>query len=137
MNATDEIRALLESQPKPVCAALTPFNILEADSDKGYVKVEFAPQPAFENHFGNIQGGFAVSMLDVVIAIAAFVKVRQWIPTVEIKTSFIAPAKIATCIGEGTVMRAGRTVIFVEGKLWNADHELAVHATATLMGHKP
>jgi uncharacterized protein (TIGR00369 family) len=137
MDTTEEIRLLLDSQPKPVCAALTPFHILEADSERGFVKVEFAPQPAFENHFGNIQGGFAVSMLDVVISVAAFVKVRQWIPTVEIKTSFIVPAKIATCIGEGLVIRAGRNVMFVEGKLWNADHELAVHATATLIGHKP
>jgi uncharacterized protein (TIGR00369 family) len=136
MNVTEEIRSLIASQPQPVCAQLTPFNILEADDEKGFVKIEFASQPAFENHFGNIQGGFAVSMLDVVISIAAFVKVRQWIPTVEIKTSFVAPAKIAKCIGEGQVIRAGRTVIFVEGKLWNADNELAVHATATLMGHK-
>lgn len=136
MDATEEIRSLLDSHPKPVCAALTPFEILEADSETGYIKVEFAPQPAFENHFGNIQGGFAVSMLDVVISIAAFVKVRQWIPTVEIKTSFVAPARIGMCIGEGQVIRAGRSVIFVEGKLWNADHELAVHATATLMAAK-
>jgi uncharacterized protein (TIGR00369 family) len=137
MDVTDEIRSLLANQPKPVCAALTPFEILAAESDTGYVKVEFAPQPAFENHFGNIQGGFAVSMIDVVTSLAAFVKVRQWIPTVEIKTSFVAPAKIGKCIGEGQVMRAGRSVIFVEGKLFNADDELAVHATATLMGVKP
>jgi uncharacterized protein (TIGR00369 family) len=136
MNTAEEIRALLDSQPKPVCAALTPFEIIEIEAETGYVKIAFAPQPAFENHFGNIQGGFAVSMLDVVISIAAFVKVRQWLPTVEIKTSFVAPAKIATCIGEGQVIRAGRSVIFVEGKLWNADNELAVHATATLIGTK-
>src|SRR5688572_22265051 len=120
MNTTQEIRALLDSQPKPVCATLTPFEIMAIEAETGYVKLAFAPQPAFENHFGNIQGGFAVSMLDVVISIAAFVKVRQWLPTVEIKTSFLAPAKIATCIGEGQVIRAGRSVIFVEGKLWNA-----------------
>jgi hypothetical protein len=56
MDAAEEIRALLASQPKPVCAGLTPFHLLEADSEAGYVKVEFAPQPAFENHFGNILG---------------------------------------------------------------------------------
>ena len=136
MDTTEEIRLLLANQPKPVCAELTPFHILKAESETGFVKVEFAPQPAFENHFGHIQGGFAVSMIDVVISIAAFVKVHQWIPTVEIKTSFVAPAKIAKCIGEGQVIRAGRNVIFVEGKLWNANNELAVHATATLIGFK-
>jgi uncharacterized protein (TIGR00369 family) len=137
MNITEEIRSLIANQPQPICAALTPFHILEAESEQGFVKVEFAPQPAFENHFGNIQGGFAVSMIDVVISLAAYVKVRQWIPMVEIKTSFVSPAKIGVCIGEGWVVRAGRSIIFVEGKLWNANHELAVHATATLMGSKP
>lgn len=136
MSTAEEIRSILANQPKPVCADLTPFEILELDPESGFVKLEFAPQPAFGNHFGNIQGGFAVSMLDVVISLAAYVKVRQWIPTVEIKTSFVAPAKIGICIGEGQVIRAGRSVIFVEGKLWNADHELAVHATATLLGAK-
>lgn len=136
MNNTQAIRSLLAAQTQPICAALTPHEILEANSESGYVKIEFAPQPAFENHFGNIQGGFAVGMMDVVISIAAFVKSRQWIPTVEIKTSFIAPAKIGKCIGEGWVIRAGRSVTFVEGKLWNVDGELAVHATATLMAIK-
>lgn len=136
MKPSDDILILLESQPKPVCAALTPFQVIEANSERGFVKIEFDPQPAFENHFGHIQGGFAVSMIDVVISVAAFVKVQQWIPTVEIKTSFLAPLPIATCIGEGWVLRAGRSVIFVEAKLWNADHELAVHATATLMGQR-
>lgn len=136
MNATEEIRTLLAGQPKPVCADLTPFEIVDADSETGFVRVEFAPQPAFGNHFGHIQGGFAVSMLDVVISLAAFVRLRQWIPTVEIKSSFIAPAKIGVCIGEGQVIRAGRHVVFVEGKLWNADGELAVQATAALMGSR-
>ena len=76
-------------------------------------------------------------MIDVVISLAGYVKLRQWIPTVEIKASFITPAKIGKCIGEGFVLRAGRNVIFVEGKLFNANNELAVHATATLIGVKP
>jgi uncharacterized protein (TIGR00369 family) len=136
MNVTEEIRATLVSQPKPVCAELTPFEILEAENESGYIKVRFEPQPAFGNHFGNIQGGFAVSMIDVVISTAAFVKTGQWLPTVEIKTSFIAPAKIGQCLGEGRILRAGRSIVFVEGKLWNDNGELAVHATATLIGPK-
>ena len=131
MSSTDELRALLASQPQPVCAELTPFTILDAESESGFVKLAFAPQPAFRNHFGHIQGGFAVAMLDVVLSLAAFVKLHQWLPTVEIKCSFLAPAKLGTCIGEGRVLRAGRSMVFLEGKLWGADGELAAHATAT------
>ena len=134
MNADNEaLRQLIISQPAPVCGALTPFEILDINAETGYVKLEFAPQPAFENHFGNIQGGFAVAMLDVVLSMAAYTKSRQWLPTIELKASFVAPAKIGKCIGEGFVLRAGRNITFVEGRLLNANGELAVHATATVM----
>ncbi|GAB2583125.1 hypothetical protein GCM10027034_14050 [Ramlibacter solisilvae] len=128
---------MLEKQPKPVCAALMPFTIVELDADAGFVKVEFLPQPAFGNHFGNIQGGFAVAMLDAPISCAVFAKLRQWLPTVEIKASFVAPARIGKCIGEGRVIRAGRSVAFVEGKIWTEEGELAVHGTATVLVKPP
>lgn len=132
MNDLDKLRALVDSVPKPACAALTPFSIVEADSQRDIVKVEFAPQPAFGNMFGHIQGGFAVAMLDLPISFAGLLKLQQWLPTIEIKTSFLAPAKLGTCIGEGHIIRAGKSIVFAEGRLWGADGKLAVHATATL-----
>ncbi len=132
MSDLEELRALVASAPKPACAALTPFSIVEADSERGYVKVQFEPQPAFGNMFGTIQGGFAVAMLDLPISFAGLVKLQQWLPTIEIKTSFLAPAKLGTCIGEGLIIRAGKSIVFAEGRLWGSDGVLAVHATATL-----
>jgi uncharacterized protein (TIGR00369 family) len=134
MATLEEIRSTLANQPQPECLKLTPFELVEADAEAGIVKVQFAQQPAFGNHFGDIQGGFAAAMLDVPISAAVFVKVRQWLPTVELKCSFMRPAKIGVCVGEGRVLRAGRSIVFVEGRLWGADGELAVHATATVAG---
>jgi uncharacterized protein (TIGR00369 family) len=133
MSDVDELRALIAKMPKPVCAALTPFEIAAADSAAGVVRLEFAEQSAFRNHFGNIQGGFAVAMMDVVLSLAAFAKLRQWLPTVEIKSTFLAPAKLGACIGEGRVLKVGQSLAFVEGRLWGADGALAVHATATAL----
>ena len=130
----DKIRAALAGQPRPECLKLTPFEIVEVDAEAGFVKVQFAPQPAFANTFGDIQGGFAAAMLDVPMSLAAFVKVGDWAPTVELKCSFLRPARIGVCVGEGRVLRAGRSIVFVEGRLWGADGELAVHATATAAG---
>jgi uncharacterized protein (TIGR00369 family) len=132
MSDLEKLRTLVANAPKPPCAALTPFVIVEADSERGLVKVEFAPQPAFGNMFGHIQGGFAVAMIDVPISLAGLLKLQQWLPTVEIKTSFLAPAKLGTCLGEGQVIRAGKSIVFAEGRLWDADGKLAMHATATL-----
>jgi len=133
MSDLEKLRMLVASAPKPPCAALTPFSIVAADSERWLVKVEFEPQPAFGNVFGHIQGGFAVAMIDLPISLAGLLKVQQWLPTVEIKTSFLAPAKLGTCIGEGQVIRAARSIVFAEGRLWGSDGKLAVHATATLL----
>ena len=126
-----ELQALLDGKPKPDCAALTPFSVEEADFDVGRVVLRFAPQPAFKNQFGNVQGGFAVAMIDVLISVAAYARTRTWLPTVEIKSSFVAPMKLGECRGEATIIRAGKQLVFLEAKLWGADAKLAVHATAT------
>lgn len=131
MSDTQELQRLLDSQPRPDCAALTPFKVEEADFAAGRVVLRFAPQPAFKNHFGNVQGGFAVAMVDVLVSIAAYAMTKAWLPTVEIKSSFVAPMKLGECRGEGLVVKAGRQLVFLEAKLWGADGKLAVHATAT------
>lgn len=130
-TAAQELQRALESQPRPDCAALTPFVVEEADFDVGRVVLRFAPQPAFKNHFGNVQGGFAVAMIDVLVSVAAYAKTKNWLPTIEIKSSFVASIKLGECRGEGLVVKAGRQVVFLEAKLWGADGKLAVHATAT------
>jgi uncharacterized protein (TIGR00369 family) len=130
-SAVQQLQSTLDCQPKPDCAALTPFVVEEADFDLGRVVLVFAPQPAFKNHFGNVQGGFAVAMVDVLASVAAYAKTKQWLPTVEIKSSFVAPMKLGECRGEGLVVKAGRQIVFLEAKLWGADGRLAVHATAT------
>ena len=132
MSDLEKLRTLVAAAPKPPCAALTPFAIVEADAERGFVKVEFEPQPAFGNVFGNVQGGFAVAMIDLPISLAGLLKLEQWLPTIEIKTSFLAPAKLGACIGEGQIIRAARSIVFAEGRLWGSDGKLAVHATATL-----
>ena len=131
MSDACALRRLLDAQPKPDCAALTPFDVEDADFESGRVVLRFAPQPAFKNHFGNVQGGFAVAMVDVLLSVAAYAKTKTWLPTVEIKSSFVAPMKLGECKGEANVIKAGKQLVFVEARLWGADGKLAVHATAT------
>lgn len=135
MNALDEIIALLSAQPTPRCVELAPFSILEGDTERGYVRLAFDEQPAFGNHFGHIQGDFLSAMMDVPVSCAAFLKTGHWLPMIEMKTSCIAPASIGRTVGDAQVLRSGQNVVFLEGHLWGADGRLAVHATATLLGH--
>jgi uncharacterized protein (TIGR00369 family) len=123
----------LDSQTLPDCIDLTPFELEEANFEEGRVVLRFAPQPAFKNHFGNIQGGYAVALIDVLVSIAAHSTTRLWLPTIEIKSSFLAPLKLGECLGEATVIKAGRQLVFLEAKIWGEDGILAVHATATAL----
>jgi uncharacterized protein (TIGR00369 family) len=131
MSATAELQALLDSQPKLDDTALPSFAVEDADFNVGRVVLRFAAQPAFKNYYGNVQGGFAVAMVDVLISIAAFAKTRAWLPTVEIKSTFVAPLIVGESRGEASVIKAGKQLVFLEAKLWGADGNLAVHATAT------
>jgi uncharacterized protein (TIGR00369 family) len=132
MTDLEKLHAALQSAPQPDCTKLTPFRLVSADAQAGAVTVEFDPQPAFRNHFGNIQGGFAAAMLDVPISLAVFAATSQWMPTLELKCSFLSPLPIGPCFGEGRVLRAGRSIVFVEGRLVRPDGAVAVHATATV-----
>jgi uncharacterized protein (TIGR00369 family) len=130
MNDASALSAIFAEQTMPPCAALVRNEILEADFERGYVKLRFAEQRAFENHFGNIAGGFAVELVDVLISVAAYAKTRQWCPTVEIHSRFLGPAKIGICDGEAWVVKAGKNLLFLEANLWGSDGQHAVHATA-------
>lgn len=122
----------IDAQIAPVCAALTPHTVENADLETGEIVLRFAPQKAFENHFGNIQGGFAAAMVDVLISTAVFASTEKWLPTVEIKSTFLAPLKLDYAIGEASIIKAGRRLIFLEARIWGSDKKLAVHATATV-----
>jgi uncharacterized protein (TIGR00369 family) len=132
MTDVATLRELLAAQPMPVCARLTPFQVVDAELDAGFVVLSFDQQPAFSNHWGNVQGGFGVAMIDVLVSIAVFGRLRQWCPTVEIKSSFLAPAKIGRCKGEARVLKVGSSLAFVEASLWDEGGELAIRATATV-----
>ncbi len=131
MSKAAELQALLDSQPASDCAMLIPFSVEEADFDAGRVVLRFAPQPAFENYHGYVQGGFAVAMVDALVSVAAFAKTRAWLPTVEIKSTFVAPMVLGESRGEASIIKAGRQLVFLEAKLWGSDGKLAVHATVT------
>lgn len=137
MSNAAELQALLDAQPKLEGSALPAFSVEEADFDMGRVVLCFAPQPAFGNYYGHVQGGFAVAMVDVLISIAAFAKTRVWLPTVEIKSTFVSPLQLGTARGEACVIKAGSQLVFLEARLWGSDAKLAVHATATACVPRP
>ncbi len=108
--------------------------VIAMDGRRGRARVCFRPRPEFCNPLGFVQGGFLTAMLDSTAAIAAIALtgVTHFMPTVEIKTSFIAPAPCEPLVGIGRCLHLGRRTAFLEGALYARDDErLLAHATAT------
>lgn len=118
----------------PPTAAILGQEILEIDSAAGRVKMKFQPIDACRNPMGNIQGGIMVAMLDDAAAFAAIVKSgkRIGIPTIELKTSFFAPAKAGVPLyAEGRCLRLGKRIAFMEADLFDEAGTLLARLTTS------
>jgi uncharacterized protein (TIGR00369 family) len=119
--------------PPPPAAKTLGWKLLEIDPDAGTIRVQFEARADFLNPNGHVQGGFLAAMLDDTLgpALAATLEANRVAPTLELKVSFMRPAKPGPLIGEGRVVHRGRTVAFLAGSLSDADGRLIATATAT------
>jgi uncharacterized protein (TIGR00369 family) len=129
----EELKARMNRFAPPT-AEILGQEILEIDSEAGRVKMKFLPVPACRNPMGNVQGGIIVAMLDDAAAFAAIIKSgrRIGIPTIELKTSFFAPAKAGVPLyAEGRCLRLGKRVAFMEADLFDEDGKLLARLTTS------
>ncbi|NQU69323.1 MAG: PaaI family thioesterase [Rhodospirillales bacterium] len=108
-------------------------NPLSHDRETGEVVIEYTAREEFLNLIGSIQGGMLTAMLDnaMSFAVLAGLDPIYAAPSLEIKTSFLSPGKAGLIIGRGNVIRCGRSVAFMEGRLFGPDEKLLATATGT------
>jgi uncharacterized protein (TIGR00369 family) len=106
------------------------FRLLEIGG--GRARVGFDPKPEHMNSWKAIHGGGVMSILDAALSSACRSLDDECIgaTTVEMKANFIAPARGAV-VAEGRAQRAGRTLLFAEGELRDADGTVVAKATGT------
>jgi uncharacterized protein (TIGR00369 family) len=111
------------------------FAMLRVDQANKEVEIAFEGRPAFANPAGQIQGGFLCAMLDETMSVAGVVasNMTAFIPTLELKTSFLRPALPGRLIGVGRVVKWGRAIAFLEGELYDDQRRLLAKATSTAM----
>lgn len=129
----DDLKARMNRFVPPT-AAILGQEILEIDSAAGRVKMKFQPIDACRNPMGNVQGGIVVAMLDDAAAFAAIVKSgkRIGIPTIELKTSFFAPAKAGVPLyAEGRCLKLGKRIAFMEADLFDEEGTLLARLTTS------
>ncbi len=106
---------------------------LDGDAAAGWIRIRYQGVPAFDNSSGQIQGGILAAMLDNVMSRAVGQRLDdgQVIQTLEMKTTFVGPAPIGPVIGEGQIVRHGRSIVFLEGRLFSEAGDLLVTSSST------
>jgi molybdopterin converting factor subunit 1 len=103
------------------------------DAEPGHVRMEFFAKEEFLNPGGAIQGGFLTAMLDETMGPAAISMLGrdQMVPTLELKVSFIRPARPGRLVADARVVHLGKSVVFLESSLVTDDGTLIAKASAT------
>jgi uncharacterized protein (TIGR00369 family) len=109
--------------------------LLEIDTDEGWVRIGYNLSQAHFNRYGAIHGGIIACVMDDVLATAAGL-VAQWgeiAPTLEMKVSYLNQAGAGRHMAEARVIKRGRTVMFLEGSIFNDAGKTIATASATIM----
>ncbi|MEP6558764.1 MAG: PaaI family thioesterase [Burkholderiales bacterium] len=97
----------------------------------GRSEIRYAPAPEHLNSFAVLHGGAVMTLLDVTMAVAArSARQDSGIVTIEMKTSFLLPAKGAV-VGKGHLLHSTTKMAFAEGKVYDAEGRLCAHSTGT------
>jgi uncharacterized protein (TIGR00369 family) len=131
-EALDWIRRTYETNP---IATLLGADPLACDPVAGRITIAFEARPEFCNLLGTVQGGMLAAMLDLVMSFSVLGTMGgpgYVVPTIHMNTHFLSPAKPGRIVGEGAVVKKGRTVTFMEGRLF--DHKGTLLTTGTASG---
>ncbi len=89
--------------------------------DEGQSELRYTPEPEHMNSFNVTHGGAVMTLLDVTLATAArSVDKGMGVVTIEMKTSFMQPAK-GTLTAKGRLMHRTGSMAFTEGTLYDAE----------------
>ena len=128
----DEIAKML---PSPACSDTLGWRLIDADIERGWIRVGFEGRSGFLNPAGRIQGGFLAAMLDDTMGPVVLMKSEGALypSSIDMNISFLASAKPGPLVCEAEVLRLGKTVGFVEGRLMDTDGRLLARATSSVM----
>jgi uncharacterized protein (TIGR00369 family) len=119
--------------PPTPAARLLGRKVIEATPGSGRAELEFKAVPAFLNRYGSVQGGVVAAMLDSAVGCALLTSMPDGHSgvTLEMKVTYIRPARRGLVRGTGRVVHKGRSVAFLEGELRDTRGNLLAAATAT------
>ena len=112
-----------------------PYGITVTTVEQGHVVLQFEASEKHHQPNGVVQGGVLTAIADAAMGMAGMtVQEVGWAnTTIELKINFIRPVVRGNVKAEGRVIRAGKTVIFLESTVHNAEGKLAAKATSSVL----
>ncbi|PLW82358.1 PaaI family thioesterase [Kineobactrum sediminis] len=117
----------------PPCLQILNARLVDFDSDAGNAELQFEVSEQFCHSVNVVQGGNVTAMLDAAMSHAAFMQNPEVIalPTLELKVSFLEPTLAGPATARGRVVKAGNSIVFLEGTLINSDGKISATSTST------
>ena len=107
------------------------LNRVHLEIGDGFVRHSYELDERFTNRRNFIMGGFLSTMLDGLCGHALHTVHDKHHVTLELKTIFLAAAKVGKFIGEGKVIKVGKSIGFSESTLWDESNIEIAKASAT------
>ena len=103
--------------------------------ESGHVVLEFEASERHHQPNGVVQGGVLTAVADAAMGMAGMtVQEIGWAnTTIELKINFIRPIIRGLVRAEGRVIKAGRTVLFLEATVTNAEGKVAAVASSSVL----
>ncbi len=119
--------------PSPPCAQLLGWHLLDYDRARQWIRIGFEGRPEFLNPAGSVQGGILSAMLDDTMGPVVWMATEGglYTATIDMNVSFLAPAEPGPLFGEGSIVRLGKSIGFLEARLMDAEGKLLARATST------
>ena len=133
-NNKKQIELLTKMFLKAPQSTLGIKKILKLDTSEGEAHAIYKARKNM-CHSGNIvQGGFITGWLDAVMALACMCKVGAdtLVLSLEIKTTFIKKISHEQVLVIGNVIKTGKTIAFLEGKIVDAENNILAKGTQTV-----
>jgi uncharacterized protein (TIGR00369 family) len=134
VRSLDVFRAMVagDVEPPPV-AKLVGFAMTDVEPGRAVFEMDVGPQHS--SPLGTVHGGIVCDLVDAAMGCshASLLDEGETFTTLELKINFMKPVWQGHLVAEGKVIKAGRTIGLVEGRVTDESGSLVAYATATCM----
>ncbi len=103
--------------------------------EPGCIKATYTVRPEMANPAGILHGGMASTILDDIMGLTVYSLEREaFFATVNLNVDFLANVRVGeNVIATAEVIKSGRSVVFMQGTLHDAEGKLLVRSTSNLV----